>query len=655
MAEDIVMSLLFVAFTAATFAVVSNGVRTLWPGRGRAEHLLLVLLLGVVGVEVEVQLLAWVPINAPLRALPWSHAGLLLSAFAWTRRGTAHRGKAGPWWAVGQRFTALERVVVALVCAAILASLIWGTITAPGGVDELAYHVPQAALINQHQDVGRPLSQLPWTYTYPRGGPILWATTMQFLGDDKGFRAVQAALGVQLLVALFVLARRSRADRLPALLGVLTLASAPVFFRMTTLSTADIGYAAAIVTMVALLAPAASELRPVDLRLAAVAFAQAAVFKPPALALVIGAGIFLLRGGLRPDLLSLLPRTRARLLSDLGVISILLISASTYLVNLREYRNPFYPVDFHVLGHEFHGPLPELTDAGTGGHTSWGEVAEMSRGRLWLASFLDWDEPLNEDSFGSIGPAVTALIVVGLVLMAVLAVRSRDRWLATVIVVCAGCILYVPSLFLPRYALPVVALLIALSTVGLRLIDQMRIAIVPAMVALSVAATLPSAEMARSAVNFYRQVTPPEDRHYYRMDVAERTRLNTPEIAQSSRLVAFVRKRFHDGDRVAYDINTHPTLLWNTDYSNEIYFVPLSAAEAYPNWPFQLVPPTPAELDRFLSQIQRIDPQWVVLYSRSSALEAVAALGYTRVFRDPASDGIFAVTVLRAPGLSGPS
>ena len=639
------MSLLFVVFVVATFAAVSMAVRSTWPARSRAEHLLLVLLFVVMSVEVEVQVLSWTPVDAPLRAWPWVHGVLVVAVFAATR-GCGRPGSP-PWR--GTRLSLLERGVVTLVGIALLGTLVWGAITKPGGVDELAYHVPQAGLINQYQDLNRPFSQLPWTYAYPRGGPVLWSSTMQFLKDDRGFRLVQLALGFQFLLAMYVVARRSRAGRLPALLGALGFASAPVFFRMTTLSTADMGYAAGIVTMIAFLAPAGSAAtRHADLRLAVIGLAQAAVFKAPALAVMIAVALVLLRGDLRSTLRSLVPASRIRLGIDVGVVVVLVISCWTYLVNMREYHNPFYPLNFSVAGHHFTGPLPQVTDAGTGGHTSWGEIPEMSRIHLWVASFLDWDEPLNEDSFGSIGPTICLLIALGLIPMLVLAVRRRDRWLVAVTAVTGGCVLGVPALFLPRYSMPVVALLIALSAVGMEYLQgRARFVVVSVVAVVSAAAAIPSVDLARNTLEFYRHVVP-HDRDYYRIDLAEPARLNAPEIAQSPKLVSFVRDHVGDGERLVYDISTYPALLWNEDFSNEIHFVPLSAGETYPASPFLLVPPTPTELMRFLATVREIDPEWVVLYTRSEAVEAVSGLGYTPAYADPASDGKFAVTVLRA-------
>lgn len=619
-----------------------------WPQRALA---------GLVGVVVllqsEVLALSLLPVHRPLVALPWLHVALVLFGAAWAVRQLGARAAAQALLPCRPRTGPGELLIAAAVVLTLLGIAAWGFVSGPTGVDELAYHVPQAALLHQDADLARPLSYLPWTYAYPQGASSLWGFTMFFTGDDRAFHAVQALLGAQLALATYVLGRRSGAPRTAGLLSALALVTAPVFFRMTTISTADICFASGVVTAVAFLAPRPSGPYADDLRVALLGLAQACSAKIPVLAvLVVGAAAlhaavlaWRRRGATHP--------WKWRPPLDAALLLAVLGSVSTYVVNALEHDNPAWPLALHVAGEDLPGPLAAFTDHTIGAQTSFGVVAEMSRLQLWTASFFDWDQALTEDSLGAFGPVVAVVGLAMLLVCLVLAIRRRDSWLLTLLAVVAVGLVAVPVLFVPRYGLPVIALVLALGAVGARSVPRVPPAAVLVLVAGCAVATLPSVHLARDARAWYAANAGPDTAWWKDRgrSVAENHRLNDPTAAQSPSLVRYVRSSLGAGDTLAYDITTYPTLLWNEDFSNRIRYVPGSRAEAYPIGPHTLPPVAPAELQRWQRQLEEVGADQVAVYTASGYDDALLAAGWTVAYSDPPEDGRAAVTVLsRAAG-----
>jgi hypothetical protein len=170
-------------------------------------------------------------------------------------------------------------------------------------------------------------------------------------------------------------------------------------------------------------------------------------------------------------------------------------------------------------------------------------------------------------------------------------------------------------------------------------------------VAASIWATQPSVTLVRGSIDWYEANTDPADRWTHRIDLSEKYRLNEPAVAQSDGLVRFVRDSVREDDVLVYNISTYPTLLWNRDFSNDIYWVPGTTADEYPSSPYFLATPKPDEMTRWLREVRHLQPDWLVVYSRSAYVDAVPpAWGFEVAYQDPAADGNAAVTVLRRDG-----
>jgi hypothetical protein len=643
--------------SALTFAAVYLGLAVTYYQRSRSERLLAAGLVVPLSIQLEIMLLSVAPVGKPLRYLPILQPLLAVVAIGASARRLRSRSIVGtPRHLRPDLRNLLSRLSIVAVAAGVIAALVllfvtgWGFATAPASVDELAYHVPQALGIHQFGRLVRFDNPLPWVYAYPQGSAMLWAWTVEFTKSDIAFHAVQAALGAQLLLAVYVLARRSNASRDTALLIVATLSCMPVFFRVTTLSTSDIGYAAAILTMLAFLAPATPDQRTADYRLAALAFAEACLVKLPVVATlfaVIGAGHAFWnsrRPHRAPQALRLVS------LPNILVALICVAALSTYAVNLVRYGNPAYPLELKLPGMTLAGPLPTVSDKTLGAHTTFGEVGHMNRAELWFASLFDWGQPLNEDSLGSFGPAA-ALPMMGLALGGMaLAIRRRDSWTCSLASITVACFLGIPGLFLPRYGLGLVAVLGAIAAVTLARKPRLVPAGAVVLLVCSILALLPVYRSASESKAWLQANSAPvpwwRDRG---RSISEHVRLGDPWIAQSPSLVRYVRYRVRPRTLLVWNISAYSTFLWNKTLSNRIKFLPGSVKDRYPTEARALTPPTPVELDRWLESLRKLDPEYVVVYTHSAYPTAVkgAGLPYAIDFEDAPSDGLAAVTVLR--------
>lgn len=635
------------------------GVAAVLPTRPLSERLVAVGVFSSLTIQVHMQVLSQLPVPEPLRLLPVTHLLLTSAILTLSLRALGRQRAAGflrellPRPRQARQALGTGAVVAVAIAVMVLAATLgWGLLTAPSGVDELAYHVPQAVHIVQDGTVGRPDNYLPWIFAYPQGAAMLWAWSMFYSQSDQGFHAVQLALGVQAVVAVYVLARRSGAGQTPAVVAGLLLASAPIFFRLTTLSTADMCFTAGTLAMVAFLAPGRTGQQAVDLRLALLSFAQAASAKIPILAVLLGGAL----------LLQLLWRTRAwqapgaafrgmRPLGDVAVVGALGAAMSTYLINVWTHGNPVWPLGIHMPGKELQGPLDAFTDASIGAQTSWGNSATMSRAEHWAASFLNWTQPLTEDSLGSFGVAISLVAVPLAAVALVAAARARDGWVLTLGGTCIFAMVTVPVLFVPRYGLPVVAVLLALAAVGARSLSRLPTSAFLVVAALALLSTLPSARLATATVQWYAMNAGAEPWWMDRgRSVPENHRLNDPRNAPSPALVRYVRREVDEDELVVWNITGYPTLMWNRDFSNSIRFLQGSEREDYPVGPSVAVLPTQNELAAWVKEVKRLDPDHVVVYRDSAYAAVLQQAGWQVEHIDPPESGQPAAVVLQPPG-----
>lgn len=650
--------LLLLLVVLLTLITAHLAVAAVLPNRPCGERLVAVGVCTTMAIQVHMLALSQLPVTEPLRALPVAHLlltvgilGLALRHIGVRAAGAAlrellpvSRATTSPWGVGGL-------LALAALVAVLTATLGWGQLTAPSGVDELAYHVPQAVHIIQDGMVGRPDNYLPWIFAYPQGASMLWAWSMSYSSTDQGFHAVQVAFGAQAVVAVYVLARRSGARQAPALLAALMLASAPIFFRLTTTSTADMCFTAGTLTMITFLAPSRPGQQAADLRLVLLGFAQAASAKIPVLAVLLGGALLLHLLWRNRSLLTLRAvRPGLRLLPDLAVVVALGAGLSTYAVNTWTYGNPMWPLGVHLAGQELEGPLEAFTDASIGAQTSWGDSATMSRAEHWAASFFDWTQPLTEDSLGSFGAAVGLLALPLSVVALVVALRRRDSWILTLAATCAAAMVAVPVLFVPRYGLPAVAVTIAMAAIGLSRLRRVPTVAMVIMVTLALASTLPSARLAAETARWYALNADDEAWWVDRgRSVAEKHRLNDPRSAPAPELVRYIRREVGEGELLVWNITGYPTLMWNRDFSNTIRFLQGSAREDYPIGPSAALMPTQQEIAEWMGEVERLAPDHVVVYRDSAYAAALRSSGWEVVHVDPPENGSLVAVVLQ-PG-----
>lgn len=618
-----------------------------WPERALAGTAGIALV-----VQTELHALDALPVDRPLTAAPFVHVVVIVAISLWSlQRLRRNRTRETQPWEVVAAAGPAGLIVLGLIGVSLLVILGWGVATGPSSVDEFSYHVPQAAFIYQDADLGRPDAYLPWTYAYPRGASMLWSFTMFFTGDERGFQVVQTALAAQLLLATYVLARRSSASRVSSLLACLLLATAPVFFRMATLSTADMAFAAGTVTAVAFLAPRDVEARRLDLVVAGIGVAQAFSAKPPFLALLLvgAAGLHVTvreRWWLRGSGGSW--KGRAAATSAMAVAAV--VGMAPYIINWLRYRNPVWPLALHLPGVDLSGPLPAFTDQTIGAQTGFGLASEMSRLELWIASLFDWGHPLNEDSLGSFGPGIAVIGTLLFVVGTVRAVQERDTWALTLCAAAIVGIVAVPVLFIPRYGLPVIAVVLAIAAVGARRVPggaAMGPLAVTAVVAVAAAATVPSMRLMQDTARWYDANG---EEPWYRdrgHSVAENHRLNVPTVAPRPEFVRHVRSTFEADASVVYSVGSYPTLFWNLDFSNRAVYVPPTEAETYPVGLHNLTEPTEEDIRSWARAVEAMEADHVVVY-RAGPLDdlLLRTAGWQVTYEDPVSEGPTALRVL---------
>lgn len=648
------MTLLPVLLGPLTLLVL-HGLVGLWPWASRGLHWLATSVLAVLVVNAELWGLSLVPVGRPLDLLVPIHVlAVLAGAVVLVRRGLRPpallAGPATLW----RELDVLGRVLLLGVLGVLTGYALFGLATSPGAVDELGYHVPQAVMPYQDGRVTLFDSHIPWSFAYPQGAAMLWSWTLFSSGTDLWFHTVQVAFAGQFLLATVMTARRTAdVPRTVALAGAFALVCMPVLFRMSTISTSDIGFAGGLVTALAFLAPgerppgAATAERRRELRWAGLAFAQCCLIKIPVLAvafLLVAVVALLVRRGRRP--VRRLPGRDALLAATTGLV--VLASCIPYLRNWVEYGNPTWPLPVALGSHVvFAGPLPVIEDSAIGASTTLGSTAEWGRARLWAASLTDWWQPVNEDSFGGTGPVV----LVGLALLAFLAcleaVRRRQGWPIALSVMAALGFLAVPGLFVPRYGLALFAVVAVLALVTLARVQAVVPTAVLALVVVSLSGLVPVTKSARATQRFLSQMAAGEAWYEDRgRSVAEAVRLNDPTIAPSPAFVSFVRDEVDDDELLAYDVSSFMTLLWNDDYSNEIEFVPGTDGDLYPRGPHERQEPTDAELADWQQEVDRIDADLVVVYSGTRYAQALRDDGWRVAFADETPPEELPVTVL---------
>ena len=585
------------------------------PDKPLSESLLVACACTVLAINLELWALSLLPVPRPATWAPAIHMVLLGLA----------------WWRWRPRLPKVRLPWAAAAFVPVLSLYGWfGVYTNLNAWDELAYHVPTAVQVHQDGRVGSLPAPQPWVASYPKGAALLWAWTMLWTGGTGLFRLVQLAFGTQLLLAVYVLARRIGATRGSALLGAFVLMSMPVFFRLATICSADLAFAAGCLSAIAFLVPLRSgEDAPFLASGAMVGLAQAVAVKVPVLALVTTAIMFMpfvFTAGWRP-----LVRSRW----VWAALVTLLLSGGTYVRNWVNHGNPLYPIRLEIGGKLiFDGPHPPVTTAGISAHTRMTHLKRDSIVHMYYGAWTDWFNALTEDSLGSVGPVLLICVLAPSIARLVLGVRRRDRGviaLGVVVVVVS----LIPGAFLPRYGLAMLAVLVALAV---SLFSTMPSETRSALHATAVLFSL--AGCAMSALTIGAVASQP-------LIDWEKVTMGDPDYPLPETIAA-IHKYSKRGEMLAWSIQTLNALLWNRDYSNRIIFVPGTTGDLYPSAPSGLAKPTDSELAAWTDHIRRLRPDDIVLYSGTAYADVIrsgAAGLYQVLYAEPQERGKYQVVL----------
>jgi hypothetical protein len=618
-----------VVFFWALLARATNGLPA-------SEALLIASVLTVLGINAEVRILTLFPVKRPLDLLPWAHLIILGLAFAAIQRrygfalwlGFARdlRRSASAQWST---FPMEVRIGVIVALLLMTGYGIYGLSIGASGWDELAYHVPQAVQLYQDGRLGDLDSWLPWTYAYPKGAAILWAWTMFFTRSDFLFHTVQLAFGLQLLLAVYTLARRSGGSVPSTVAVLLALSCMPIMAILTTQAGADIGYAAGCVGLLAFSAPPREVTGRVLWPYAALFFAQAALIKLPVIAIIFGI-IGILCAFLRSPRATL-AAMRAGVRSVVGALAILAVLWGLYLpvTNWVSYRNPMYPLAVSVGPIViWRGPSPAfqhslLLDS----HTSFRELPKHNIVRLYHAVLADWFGPKNYDSTGTYGPVVLSAFLFLFAAFVYQSFSLGDPWRIALSVATAIVVL-LPGAYMPRYGLPMVAVVAAACSVFMSTAPPSFERWLRASVltfgfagAMQSAVWLYTGARYMSTINGGIWLSPLRSSRFQ-----ETVQMGISAYYPSPQMIRAIRTYAKAGDLMVWNISCFHGLLWNRDYSNRTLFLSATEADRFPGGPEQLSRPSAQELSQWVTRLRQLSPDQVLVYSQSAYAEAVRTL-----------------------------
>jgi hypothetical protein len=615
-----------------------------------SETLLISSVLTVLGINAEVRLLSSLPFSRPLDCLPWAHVTVLAVAIAVLHR----RNGIQPWLSlladlrssVLMHWRNFEVGLRGAICLAVLlltAYAVYGLAIGASGWDELAYHVPQAVQLYQDGRVADLDSWLPWTYSYPKGAAILWAWTMFFTKSDFLFHAVQLAFGLQLLLALYVLARRSGASAASALTVVIAVSYMPILAILTTTAGGDLGFAAACTAFLAFSAPSREPVNRASWPYAALCLVQAALIKVPVLAILFATIVVFFR--VLPNLKDSVAAVRGAALTAPGavaLVAVLLGLCVPIATNVVRHGNPLYPLTVTIAKQRlWTGPIPPVQDFVTI-HSSFPALERKNPIRVYHAVLADWFGPKNYDSTGTYGPVVLVAFVFLLGGFVFESFSTRNGWRITVCAV-IGIALLLPGAYLPRYGLPVVAVIAACCAVFISgAPSSFQKWLRASVLAVAVVGGVQSANWLYAGLHYMRLIngvwfSPLRSSHFQ-----ETVQMGVAEFYPTPEMIRAIRTFSKRGDLLVWNVSCFHALLWNRDYSNRTLYLSATKGDRYPGGPERLSRPGVEEMSRWTSQIQKLRPAQVLVYSQSAYAEVLRSMKdprYAPAFAESESKG----------------
>jgi hypothetical protein len=444
-----------------------------------------------------------------------------------------------------------------------------GGIFIPSSVDEIAYHIPQAAGAFQLGKLYSFDGQLPWIKNYPQGAALLWGYFIYIFNGDYFARAPQVLYLIQILLAVSIILANRGIEKKYRDLAIFIILTMPVVYILGTTNKADLGYSAAIISFIALLYPS-GKLSVVRLVFSGMALSQAISLKVPVLAVfffLIAIVPYIQDGSKLKDVLN-----KKAVICSIIILALLFSASYVYLINYISFQNPFYPIAVKLRGIElFQGPL---SLSGVSGHTTFGALQEFSLLRVWHAIFFDVFSPLNEDSYGSAGIIFGILIFPQLVFSLLLTNNFRDSgalW-KILMAISFSLIFLLPSLYQPRYHL---IFLIIMVIISLDVFKGLNIRYQKSLYFLYLILMLPS--IFTIVNNFHQKfswVMANGIEHYDRGLSVQFKYPSFDGLGPLPKTVEYVRTHLNAGDRIYVGNDILLGLLWNLTYSNEVIYYP---------------------------------------------------------------------------------
>ena len=497
-----------------------------------------------------------------------------------------------------------SKIQIFILISVLIFYLSFGMLTVPQGIDELAYHAPQAIGIIQEGRV-RTFNVPPeWVLNYPQGAAVLWAWTMLFTGSDILFRYPQFIFGLQLIIGTGLLTYRSGASKSASITACLIITGMPIFYRLVTTIGADLGYNSGIILSLAFLAPKTNTKDQnviQDFSAAIISLSQSILIKIPITAclafMCAFIGSFIKRIILKNNTHNLFVEIFAK--KYFIIIMLPIICAWSYILNFIEFNNPLYPLTLRIAGKLiFQGPLGSI-DQIIMGHSTFGAVSDMSIVQRWHGVFADWFQPINEDAFGGAGPLFLIFIFYAASVELLNAVRKRDSWIISIGLYCI-IIPLIPGAYLPRYSLAFLCVLTSLASITLTKISRIQPINSYLISFLSIIAMWPSLNTASTSLTWLSSIITPKSLFVDRGRSLFENLAGDKNFVPSPGMLKAIRKYIRKDDIIVYTFPYLSSFMWNNDYSNKVMYL------------------NPENSDSLLLEIDRINPDFILIKTGSN-------------------------------------
>lgn len=594
-----------------------------------SERILVAITTTVLIMNAEVYLFSVIPTGRPLTFLPVLHTLGLISLITWTirRRGwrpwidSLHKLRNSVHGALAESGVIVTFLLL-FVAGLMLYYFLYGAYTITWDWDAVDYHVPMAVQPYQDGRIGRIGSNLPWTDAYPRGVELVWYWTLQWTHSDLLLHPTQLAFGLQLLLATYVLARRSDVKTWAALTASAVIGATPLMSILTTTGNIDIGYGAGVVTMVAFLAPPRDLNQPAlrDWLPATLAYGQACLIKAPILATLFALVIvacFTISQYRHVGVRTLIHWGRSW--RRAAAFAIVLLCCHAYITNAIRYANPLYPMAVSVWGLQvLPGPL-NSSMLGQGAFSLMGDVTKMTRLQQYYAAWADIFQPLNLQSLGSPGLVFITVVFFGFLMFALHALSHRVWWHLTLVLI-FGLGFLVPASFLPRYSIP----MLVIGVVGAhwtfqQLPNHMLNGFRISLVLLCILACFPGIRAINEIITWIKSSNGGKLLVARRnLITLENGQLGIAGMFPTPKTIQFLHDHSGPGDTLVWNVRAFHGMLWNRTYSNRVIFLEGTPNDSFPSTSYGRSKLSDVERAKWLAAVKQLQPKHILVYVHSA-------------------------------------